>query len=77
MRANELLLRQAWGQAIRDQRKVVGLTQKQLAVALDVSFQSVSQWENGETAPRDDLRYRIADVLRCEHSFLFHRGGVA
>ena len=35
------------GQYIQHQRKVLGMTQKDLAGKLNVSFQAVSKWENG------------------------------
>ncbi len=35
------------GRYIQHQRKNAGLTQKELAEKLNISFQSVSKWENG------------------------------
>ena len=35
------------GQYIQSQRKTIGLTQKDLADKLNISFQAVSKWENG------------------------------
>ena len=37
------------GNFIMEKRKVLGLTQQQLADKLNVSFQAVSKWENGTT----------------------------
>ena len=36
------------GQYIKNLRKTAGMTQKDLAEKLNVSFQAVSKWENGE-----------------------------
>lgn len=35
------------GEVINKKRKELGLTQAQLAKSLNISFQSVSKWENG------------------------------
>lgn len=40
------------GQEIRHQRNILGITQKQFAKELGVSLISISNWENGRTAPR-------------------------
>lgn len=39
------------GQIIRDLRREAGVTQEQLAEALNVSFQAVSKWETGAAMP--------------------------
>ncbi|MBQ6118631.1 MAG: helix-turn-helix transcriptional regulator, partial [Clostridia bacterium] len=39
------------GGYIQHLRKTAGLTQKELADRLGISFQAVSKWENGETLP--------------------------
>ncbi len=35
------------GRYIQARRKAAGLTQKELAERLNISFQAVSKWENG------------------------------
>ena len=35
------------GQYIQHLRKAAGMTQKELAEKLNISFQAVSKWENG------------------------------
>ena len=37
------------GQYIQHLRKSAGMTQKQLADRLNISFQAVSKWENGDS----------------------------
>ena len=39
------------GNFIMEKRKSLGLTQQQLADKLNVSFQAISKWENGDTVP--------------------------
>lgn len=51
------------GEHIAARRRALGLTQGQLAERLDVSFQAVSQWERGETAPELARLYDIASAL--------------
>lgn len=45
---------------LREQR---GMTQAELAAALDVSDKAVSKWENGQAFPRIETFERLADVL--------------
>lgn len=44
-------------------RKQKGMSQEQLADAVNVSFQTVSAWERNEYAPQVDKLIKIADVL--------------
>lgn len=60
-----------WGRNIRHGRLAMKLTQKQLAEILNVEQQSVSYWESGVWAPRDDKKLEIAKVLNQEVRFLF------
>jgi len=48
---------------IANKRKTKGLTQQQVADALQVSFQAVSKWENGTTYPTTELLYALSRVL--------------
>ncbi len=51
------------GLRIREARVVAGLSQKDLAAALDVTVQSVSQWENGRSQPETDRLIEMAGIL--------------
>lgn len=42
------------GNFIMEKRKSLGLTQQQLADKLNVSFQAISKWENGDTVPNTE-----------------------
>ena len=50
------------GERIREARLKMGLSQAKLADELDVSYQSVSLWENGQL-PTTDKLIRVAEVL--------------
>ena len=53
------------GRFIQSCRKEVGLTQAEMGARLNVSAQSVSNWERGETLPDVSLLPDIACMLRC------------
>ena len=48
----------------RTQRDKLGLTQRRVAIALDVTVQAVSSWERGETFPRMAMIERLATVYQ-------------
>ncbi len=39
------------GKLIREYRKLMGLTQKQLAAELGVAYLTINRWENGHVTP--------------------------
>lgn len=59
-----MLDKQKVGKAISEQRKQKGMTQKQLADLLHVSYQAVSRWEQGISLPSVDIIYHIAQILK-------------
>lgn len=54
------------GEKIRQARREKGLTQEQLAQALFVSRQTVSNWENGKTEPDYQMLMRLSELLGQE-----------
>ena len=48
---------------IQHLRKAAGMTQKELAEKLNVSFQAVSKWENGDALPDTGLLLDLCDAL--------------
>ena len=52
------------GEAISKKRKALGMTQKDLANELHVSFQAVSKWEQNITCPETVLLPAIAEILK-------------
>lgn len=55
---------------IRAVRKSKGISQEQLAEALNVTQTAISKWERGETKPRYDMLQRIAEVLGVSVAYL-------
>ena len=53
----------AMGGRIRDRRERLGLTQRGLGAALQVSAQAVSKWELGDSVPDVDLVLEQGDPL--------------
>lgn len=58
-----MLNKEAIGRNIVTRRKLQGLTQKELADALHVSYQAVSQWESGKSLPTVEMLYDLAIIL--------------
>lgn len=65
------------GRQIRRLRLADGMTQEQLAERLGVTFQSVSKWENGLTAPDLSLLEPLADLFRVSMDELLGYDGKA
>ena len=59
------------GQMMRHYRKQAGLTQKDLADALDVSRQQIAKYEAAETSVPANKLFRAAEVLRIYVAQLF------
>lgn len=53
-----------------ERRKELGLTQAETALAVGVSRVSISQWEKGETSPKGVNLHKLANVLKCDPSWL-------
>ena len=51
------------GNFIAQKRKELGITQKQLAEKLNISFQAISKWENGTALPSSDVLIKLANEL--------------
>lgn len=59
------------GDRIRQAREAMGLSQEDLAARVDgVSRVAVSQWENGESRPRDKRLEKIAQALHLDYEWL-------
>ena len=56
-------MEQRIGSVIAQKRKRLGMTQQRLAEKLHISFQAVSKWENGSTAPDISLLPQLACIL--------------
>ncbi len=59
------------GERIRQRRTLLGLTQEQLASALDISYQQVQKYETGANRVSAGRLYEIAKHLDVEIGFFF------
>lgn len=64
----------ALGDRIRKARKERGMTQSELAHALGISVQAISQWESGKTLPTTDRLILISDMLGMDLRSALFRG---
>lgn len=64
------------GRYILHLRKAAGMTQKQLAEKLGVSFQAVSKWENGDALPDTGLLPDLCNTLNTTADKLLNGGAV-
>ena len=62
------------GNIIKEKRKALGITQKDLANALGVSDKAVSKWERSESLPDVSLIPQIAATLGVSINYLFGSG---
>ena len=65
------------GRYIRHLRKAAGMTQKELAEKLHISFQAVSKWENGDTLPDTGILLDLCDILNTTADKLLNGGSLA
>lgn len=64
------------GKTISLYRKRLGLTQKELADKLHISYQAVSKWEAGVSLPTVEMLYEIATVMSVTVDALLNEGVV-
>ena len=65
------------GKYIQNLRKAAGMTQKDLAERLNISFQAVSKWENGDTLPDTGILLDLCDILGTTADKLLNGGVLA
>lgn len=61
------------GQNIANRRKLLGLSQKELAIRLDITQDALNRMEKGRIAPKIGRLEDIATNLDCTVPFLFRR----
>ncbi|MBT4921559.1 MAG: helix-turn-helix transcriptional regulator [Rickettsiales bacterium] len=59
------------GKRVRFKRKVMGLTQSDLAQKVDITFQQIQKYEKGENRVSASMLYQIAQSLNTSVSFFF------
>ena len=65
------------GQYIQHLRKAAGMTQKELADKLGISFQAVSKWENGDSLPDTGILLDLCDILNTTADKLLNGGSLS
>lgn len=65
------------GRYIQHLRKSAGMTQKDLAEKLNISFQAVSKWENGDSLPDTGILLELCDALNTTADKLLNGGCLA
>lgn len=58
---------------IASERAKLGLSQEQLANILNVSRDSIGNWEQGTTSPKSDAVVRLANIFNCSIDYLLCR----
>ena len=66
-------LRTVIGANVRDQRRIVGLTQRQLATTVGVTDAQISRIEAGKSSPSVELLALLADTLDTTPSTLLSK----
>lgn len=59
------------GTKIKEYRSINGLTQKDLAEHLHVTYQAVSKWENNDAEPSFDCLVEMTKIFHCSMDDLF------
>ncbi len=60
-----------FGEKLRQARKAAGLTQKELAQAVELKHNAVSNWEKGISSPDPATIRRLCEILRMPPNFFF------
>ena len=58
------------GERITELRTAAGISQNQLAKAMEVSRQAVSKWEQGTSSPDTERLIQLAEILGTEVEYL-------
>lgn len=61
----------SFAEQMKTRRKELGLSRAALAARLGVSPSAISNYENGVSAPKEDVLLRVFDVLEVEPNYLF------
>ena len=59
------------GERIRSIRKKAGLSLEALAKDLDIRYQSILQWENGDTSPSSDNIGKLANRFKVHPTWIW------
>ena len=59
------------GQRIKSLREELGLSREQFSNEVGITLSAVSMYENGQRIPRDEIKVKIARVLKTSIEALF------
>ena len=59
------------GQRIKALREELGLSREQFSNEVGITLSAVSMYENGQRIPRDEIKVKIARVLKTSIEALF------
>ncbi len=65
-----------FGENLYNLRKAAKMSQEKLAEKMDVTRQSVSKWENGESYPEMEKIMKLCEVFHCKINDLVHENMV-
>ena len=65
-----------FGENLYNLRKAAKMSQEKLAEKVDITRQSVSKWENGESYPEMEKIMKLCDVFHCKINDLVHENMV-
>lgn len=61
-----------FGENLYNLRKNAKMSQEKLAEKMNVSRQSISKWENGDSYPEMDKIFKLCDIFHCKINNLVH-----
>lgn len=65
------------GNRIKKERNNLGITQEELAIKLGLNNKSsISQYENGDTIPSDDIKLLMSNLFNCTIDYLLGKSDV-
>lgn len=64
-------LLESWGESLKAFRSARGFTMDTFAREMGVSVATVSRWEGGKMAPKDDNKVEIANLLGVDVRTIF------
>lgn len=69
-------MEKTFGEKVRERRRVLNLTQEELAERVGLTKTAISAYERGTSKPRFRNMQDLAKVLGCDLSYLICRGAV-
>ncbi len=61
----------SFGSRLKERREALQLKQSELGKLLGVTGSAIGNYENGVSAPKADVLYKVFDALQCDANYLF------